>query len=66
MRENLKNKEIKNFFIDFTYKIIRKKFKHYKLITISGVNNVNKNTYTKHNYLETILYINILLLFFLI
>ena len=41
MRENLKNKQIKNYFIDETYKIIPKKFKNYKLLTISGVNTLN-------------------------
>lgn len=52
-RENLKNKKIKNYFIDVTYKIFPKKFKNYKLLTISGVNTLNKNTYTIYNNLST-------------
>ena len=48
MRENLKNKQIKNYFIEVTYKIIPKKLKNYKLLTISGVNTLNKNTYIQY------------------
>ena len=46
MKKNLNNKEITNFFLDITYKIIQKKFKKYKLLTLSGVNTHTKNTYT--------------------
>lgn len=36
---------LKNFFIDATYKIIPKKQKKYKLLTISGVDNITINTF---------------------
>ena len=38
MYENFNNKEIKQFFIDITYKIIPNKYKPYKLLTIKGFN----------------------------
>ena len=39
------NKNIENYFIDVTYKIVPKCFRKYKLLTITGVNNENNNTY---------------------
>lgn len=53
MRENLKNKKIKNYFINVTYKIFPKKFKNYKLLIISRVNILNKNIYNIYNNLST-------------
>ena len=52
-RENLKNKKIKNYFINVTYKIFPKIFKNYKLLIISRVNILNKNIYTIYNNLST-------------
>ena len=52
-RENLKNKKIKNYFINVTYKIFPKKFKNYKLLIISRVNILNKNIYNIYNNLST-------------
>ena len=46
MGKNLNNNQITNFFLDITYKIIPKKFKQYKMLTLSEVNTFSKNTYT--------------------
>jgi hypothetical protein len=45
MENNLKSENIKNFFIDVTYKIILKNLHNYKLLTISGIDNNNNSTY---------------------
>ena len=45
MNNKLKDKNIENYFIDITYKIIPKHFKGYKLMTITGVDKITKNTY---------------------
>lgn len=44
MEEDLNNKDIENYFIDITYRIIPKNKKNYKLLTISGLNKHNNNT----------------------
>lgn len=38
MRELLNNKYVDNFFMDITYQIIPKKYKPYKLLTLTCVN----------------------------
>ena len=46
MEEKLSSNEVDNFFIDVTYKVIPKiKNNNYKLLTITGVHNTNKNSY---------------------
>ena len=50
MFENLNNKDIKQYFIDLTYKIIPRKFKPYKMLTIKGF-----NTDTKQSVLCTLI-----------
>ena len=45
MRNKLKDPKIDNYFIDITYLIIPKVFKHYKLMTITCVDNDTKNTF---------------------
>jgi hypothetical protein len=45
MKYKLSDKNINNYFIDMTYKIIPKIFKKYKLMTISGVDNNTNNSY---------------------
>ena len=44
MRQNIKNNNIYNYFIDTTYKIIPKKLKPYRLMTISCFNNKDNIT----------------------
>lgn len=44
MEQDLKNKDIGNYFIDITYRIIPKNKKNYKMLTISGLNKNNNNT----------------------
>lgn len=46
MEHKLKDKNINNFFIDVTYKIIPKNNEnHYKLLTITGTDNTSNNSY---------------------
>ena len=47
MEEDLKNKDIKNYFIDITYHLIPKK--NYKLLTISGL---NKKIIMQYSYIN--------------
>jgi hypothetical protein len=51
MKYKLSDKNINNYFIDMTYKIIPKIFKKYKLMTISGVDNNTNNSYIKCTYI---------------
>ena len=44
MEEDIKNKDIENYFIDITYRIIPKNKKNYKLLIISGLNKKSNNT----------------------
>ena len=45
MKNELKEENVENYFIDVTYKIIPKKQKNYKLLTISDVDNITVNTF---------------------
>ena len=45
MRLKLEDDNIENYFIDIAYLIVPKSFKQYKLMTITGVDNINKNSY---------------------
>lgn len=45
MEELIKDNNIINFFVDVTYKIIPKRHRKYKLLTITGVNKNNLNSY---------------------
>ncbi len=45
MKEKLNDKNIDNYFIDVIYLIVPKIFNKYKLMTITGVDNNNKNSY---------------------
>ena len=45
MEEKLKDKNIVNYFVDITYKIIPKNLKKYKLMTITGVNKITNISY---------------------
>ena len=69
MRKNLNSNEITNFLFDITYKIMPKKFKKYKMLTLSGVNTLSKDIYTiklknKMYNKQIINFRNIILLFF--
>ena len=44
MRSLLQNKNIQNYFMDITYKIIPKKQQPYKLMTITSVNEIENTT----------------------
>ena len=44
IEEDLKNKDIENYFIDITYRIIPKNKNNYKMLTISKLNKKNNNT----------------------
>lgn len=44
MEQKIKDKNIDNYFADVTYKIIPKKHKGYKLLTLSGVDNTTNNS----------------------
>ena len=41
----LEDDNIENYFIGITYRVIPKSFKYYKLMTITGEDNINKNCY---------------------
>lgn len=45
MKEKFVNKNIRNYFIDTSYKIIPNKFKQYKMITITGVDSETSISY---------------------
>ena len=45
MRNKLKDPKFDNYFIDITYHIISNVFKHYKLMTITCVDNDAKNIF---------------------
>jgi hypothetical protein len=44
MYDNLNNKYITQYFLDFTYKIIPNKYKQYRLMTLKGFDNSTKKT----------------------
>ena len=45
MEERLKDSNVENYFIDVTYKIIPKRQKNYKLLTITGVDKITNNSF---------------------
>lgn len=45
MEKRLKDLNYENFFIDVTYKIIHKRQKNYKLLTITGIGKKSNNSY---------------------
>ena len=40
----MNNEEFKEYFIDLTFKLILKKFKNYKLLTIASIDNEENKT----------------------